>query len=151
MGCLYRPEQEDRQSPPQTHRREFWQVLRSSTEPMQHRLRDQIGSSNSPKSNRGPFASSALRMTARGLRHLPEWATKVAHPNFANRAKRALTPLTPLRYFFSSTSTYSASITPSSFFLSCSGACGAGVSPCDSACALYMISASLWLAVVSFS
>src|SRR5580698_2415977 len=57
-------------------------------------------------------------------------------------------------YFLSSTSTYSASITPSSFFCSagCSGPAAPGP-PCvaEAALALYRTSASLWLAWVSFS
>src|ERR1700730_3224143 len=58
--------------------------------------------------------------------------------------------LTDYTYFFSSTSTYSASITPSSFFGS-SGAPLAAVAPlavAEAAVALYIASASLWLTVV---
>src|SRR6516164_7735674 len=51
-------------------------------------------------------------------------------------------------YFFSSTSTYSASITPSSFFgSSADPACAVG-SACWVAVALYIASASLWLTLV---
>ena len=59
-------------------------------------------------------------------------------------------------YFFSSTSTYSASMTPSSFFCSPAGAPPSGCpgAPPAGGCealALYSTSASLWLALVSFS